>query len=601
MPALDGVLFLQPRKSMVDVVQAVGRVMRLAEGKDYGYVILPIAVPAGVAPSEALRDNKKYQVVWQVLQALRSHDERLAAEINKIDINKRSSQIEVIGIGVAGGDHSDEPGATVTTSQTSVDTGDQLTLPELDQWREALYIKVVEKVGDRRYMEQWAEDIAKIAANQETRIRTLLDHPEQNPEAVERFDVFLTALQNNLNDGLGRDDAIAMLSQHLITRPVFEALFGGEEFTRLNPVSQVMQGMLNTLDEANLDTETKLLEGFYEHIRMLVGGIDTAEGRQRVITELYEKFFKKALPKASEALGIVYTPVEIVDFILRSVDDLLRLHFDGASLADEGVHVLDPFAGTGTFIARLLQSGLIPPEALARKYAGELHANEIMLLAYYIAAINIEIAFNNAEGTPAGYQPFEGMVLTDTFQLAEEGDPMDEVFFPRNNARADRQKELDIRVIVGNPPYSVGQSSQNDDNQNLSYPTLDASIENTYVAESEATSSRSLYDSYIRAFRWASNRIAGCPGGGVIGFISNGGWLDDRSADGLRYCLQTEFHHVYVFNLRGNARTTGEQRRREKDNVFGSGSRNTVTITLLVRKARPTSTGGAEISYRGHR
>lgn len=603
-PALDAVMFLQPRKSLVDVVQAVGRVMRLAEGKDFGYVILPIVVPSGVAPHEALKNNKKYQVVWQVLQALRSHDERLAAEINKINLNRGASaeaskddRIGIIGIGVAGGDNSDDPGSTVTV-QESVVGGTQLAIPDLDEWREALYVKVVEKVGDRRYMDSWADDIAAIAAAQETRIRTMLDHPEQNAEAVERFDVFLAALRNNLNEAIGRDDAIGMLSQHLITRPVFEALFGGEEFTKLNPVSQVMQSMLNTLDDANLETETKVLEGFYDHIRMLVGGIHTAEGRQKVITELYEKFFKKALPKTADALGIVYTPVEIVDFINRSVNDLLGIHFDGISLADEGVHILDPFAGTGTFIARLIQSGLIPPDALARKYRGELHSNEIMLLAYYIAAINIEIAFNNSDGVPEKYEPFEGMVLTDTFQLSETGDPMDEVFFPRNNARADRQKELNIRVIVGNPPYSVGQTSQNDDNQNLAYPTLDASIANTYAKHSTSANKNSLYDSYIRALRWGSSRLSSSPNGGVLGFVTNGGWLNSNTADGLRQCLKDEFHHVYVFNLRGNQRTSGEQSRKEGGKVFGSGSRNTVAITLLVKEAGPVPDAGAQIHYR---
>ena len=601
-PALDAVLFLQPRKSVVDIVQAVGRVMRLAEGKEFGYVILPIAVPAGVAPEVALKNNKQYQVVWQVLQALRSHDERLAAEINKIDINKGSSKIEIIGIGVSGGDASDSPGSVLTTT-TSVDSFEQLAFPELDAWREALYIKVVEKVGDRRYMDSWAADIASIAASQETRIRTLLEHPEQNPATVEQFDVFLTALQNNLNDGITRDHGIAMLSQHLITRPVFEALFGGDEFTKKNPVSQVMQGMLDALDDTNLETERATLEGFYEHIRMLIGGIDSAEGRQQVITELYEKFFKKALPKASAALGIVYTPIEIVDFINRSVNDLLKIHFDGASLADEGVHILDPFAGTGTFITRLIQSGLIPPHALARKYADELHANEIMLLAYYIAAINIELAFNNAEGAPDGYEPFEGMVLTDTFQLAEEGDPMDEVLFPQNNERADRQKQLDIRVIVGNPPYSVGQTSQNDDNQNQSYPTLDASIESTYSAESvtktgRRTKSGSLYDSYVRAFRWASNQLLDQPDGGVIGFVTNGGWLDSNSGKGIRTVVEREFHDIYIFNLRGNTRTSGEQARREGGQTFGAGSRATVAITLLVKRSGAVPAERGQIQYR---
>jgi predicted helicase len=594
-PALDAVLFLQPRKSVVEVVQAVGRVMRLNEGKEFGYVILPIGIPAGVAPEEALRDHKRYQVVWQVLQALRSHDERLAAEINKIDINGTSSKVNVIGIGLNGGADPADPDGVVTTS--AGEQG-QLDLPDVGELRDAIYARIVEKVGDRRYMDNWAADIQQIAAAQETRVRGLLAHPDQNPDAVERFDTFLKALQDNLNDSITADDAIGMLSQHLITRPVFEALFGGDEFTRQNPVSQVMQSMLDTLDDANLATETATLEGFYNHIRMLVGGIDTAEGRQRVITELYEKFFKKALPKAAESLGIVYTPIEIVDFINRAVDELLQEHFDGTSISDEGVHVLDPFTGTGTFIARLIQSGLIRPGDLQRKYTEELHANEIMLLAYYIAAINIETAYENTTAGTGGYEPFEGIVLTDTFQLSEESDPMDEVFFPRNNARADRQKALDIRVIVGNPPYSVGQRSQNDDNKNRKYPTLDASTESTYKLRSDALRKASLDDSYIRAFRQASNRIAGSSRGGIVGFVTNGGWIDGSAAQGIRRCFADEFHHIYVLNLRGNTRTSGEQALREGGQTFGPGSRSTIAITLLVKKRGAVPPSGAQIHYR---
>ena len=355
-PALDAVLFLQPRKSIVDVVQAVGRVMRRSEGKDFGYVILPVAVPAGVAPEVALRDNKTYQVVWQVLQALRSHDERLAAEINKIGLNGTSTTISFIGVGLDGGDRPDEPG--VTTTAEDLDTG-QLAFPDLGEWRDALYARIVEKVGDRRYMEHWAEDISQIAAAQETRIRGLVEHPGQNPAAVARFDEFLAALRHNLNESVTADDAIQMLSQHLITRPIFDALFGGGEFAGRNPVSQVMQAMIETLDAGGLGAETATLDDFYDYIQKLIGGIDNAEGRQRVITGLYEEFFRRALPNAVEALGIVYTPVEIVDFINRAVNDLLIRHFDGATLSDEGVHILDPFTGTGTFITRLIQTGLI--------------------------------------------------------------------------------------------------------------------------------------------------------------------------------------------------------------------------------------------------
>lgn len=599
-PALDAVMFLNPRKSVVDVVQAVGRVMRKLEGKDFGYVILPIGVPGSMSPEEALRDNERYAVVWEVLQALRSHDERLAAEINKIDINKTSGQVSVIGIGLAGGDSADEPG--VTTTADGAEGQMSLDLPDLAEWRDALYARIVEKVGDRQYMEHWAHDIADIAAAQETRIRSLLAHPEQNPQAVERFETFHHALQHNLNDAVTADDAISMLSQHLITRPVFEALFGGDQFTRQNPVSQVMQSMIDTLDEANIDAETRTLEGFYDHIRMLLGGIDTAEGRQRVIAELYEKFFKKVVPKTASSLGIVYTPIEIVDFINRAVNDLLHEHFDGASLSDEGVHVLDPFTGTGTFIARMIQSGLISPEALPRKYASELHANELMLLAYYIAAINIETAYRGAiaaaDGTdpPAGaYEPFTGIVLTDTFQMTEEGDPMDTLFFPRNNERADRQKELDIRVIVGNPPYSGGQSSQNDDNANLSYPTLDASIERSYAKRSTAANKNKLYDSYVRAIRWASDRVLRGTGGGVVGFVTNGSWIDSRLGDGIRKTFAQDFDHVYVFNLRGNQK--GDWKR-EGAKVFGEGSQVTVAITFLVRCPQNGPNTQAAIWYR---
>ena len=592
-PALDAVLFLQPRRSIVDVVQAVGRVMRRAPGKDYGYVVLPVAVPSGVSPEVALRDNKAYQVVWQVLQALRSHDERLAAEINKIDINGTSQMVQVIGVGLDGGDDPADPG--IGTEGVPL-AATQLSLPDLGEWRDALYARIVERVGDRRYMEHWADDISRIASAQQARIRGLLDHPDQNPRAVARFGEFLAALQRNLNDGVTRDDAIAMLSQHLITRPVFEALFGDGQFSGQNPVSRVMQGMLDELDVGGLDAETATLEGFYEHIRTLIGGIDTAEGRQRVITGLYGQFFKKALPDAVEALGIVYTPIEIVDFINRSVNDLLTLHFDGATLSDEGVHVLDPFVGTGTFIARLIETGLITPEALERKYASELHANEIMLFAYYIAAMNIETAYQSQR--PDGpYRPFEGIVLADTFQMSEAGDLMDTAVFPRNNDRADRQLGLDIRVIVANPPWSAGQKSQNDDNQNMSYPTLDASIRNTYATRGTSSNKNKLYDSYIRAIRWASNRLATSPAGGVIGFVTNGGWLDGNAASGVRDTLTREFHHIYVYNLRGNQRTSGEQSRREGGKVFDSGSRATVAIMLLVKQPGTIPVGGGTVSY----
>ena len=384
-----------------------------------------------------------------------------------------------------------------------------------------------------------------------------------------------------------------MLSQHLITKPVFDALFGGQEFTELNPVSRVMQLMVDELEGYGLEAETAELAEFYDSVRRRVKGIDNAEGKQHVVVELYERFFKVAYPKVAESLGIIYTPVEIVDFIIRSVQTLLRREFD-ASLSDEDVHILDPFVGTGTFITRLLQSGFIDREDLLRKYASNLHANEIMLLAYYIAAVNIEMTYAEKAGE---YQPFEGIVLTDTFQASEASDRTDTTFFPSNNARIERQLGLDIRVIISNPPWSRGQGSHEDDNANQVYPTLDGKIARSYIAQSESKGLKNpLYDSSVRAIRWASDRVhAG--DGGIVGFVTNSGFLDGKSFDGFRKVLAKEFHDIYVYDLRGNQRTSGETSQREGGKVFGSGSRAGVAVLLLVKRPSPIPQGVAVIHY----
>lgn len=582
-PALDAVLFMNPRKSVVDVVQSVGRVMRKMEGKKFGYVILPIGVPAGVEPDQALNDNKKYRVVWQVLQALRAHDERFDAEVNKIGSSKTSRlQVDVIGSGGTGADDGDGfsgDGSSEAEVAEKINTRLQLDFSKIEAWRDAILSKIVQKVGDKRYWESWAKDVADIAAAHTTRINALLEGDNENIQR--EFESFLEGLRLNLNPDISADDAVQMLSQHLITQPVFEALFAGYDFSTSNPVSQVMTAMVEVLDGENLKTETSALDRFYESVRMRASDVTDAGARQSIIKELYEKFFSTAFSKTSEKLGIVYTPNEIVDFIIRSVDDVLKDEF-GASISDEGVHVLDPFTGTGTFIVRLLQSGLIKPHDLARKYRYELHANEIVLLAYYVAAINIEETYHALQG--GNYVPFHGIVLTDTFQMNEDDDELDDRgIFKANNDRVVAQKSRDIRVIIGNPPYSKGQVSGNDNNANNPYPTLDARIRDTYAARSTATNKNSLYDSYIRAIRWASDRVGDS---GVIGFVSNGGFIDGNTADGLRRTLVDEFTSVYVFNLRGNTRTSGERARQEGGQIFGAGSRATIAISVLVRNAK---------------
>ncbi|HRU59959.1 MAG TPA: DEAD/DEAH box helicase family protein [Bacteroidia bacterium] len=588
-PSLDAVLFLSARNSQVDVVQSVGRVMRRAPGKEFGYIIIPVVTPADVEPEKALDDNERYKVVWTVLNALRAHDDRFNALVNKIELNKKRPDKVVIGTSGTKFDQNDRV-SVVNEDQVGYGEGQklgqQLAL-KFEQLQSVVYARLVLKVGDRRYWEQWARDVAQIAERQIERIEHLIKTRKDQREAFERF---LTGLQQNINPGISRQQGVEMLAQHIITQPVFEALFEGYSFVRNNPVSKAMQAMLEHLEQgSNLTKDSDTLQKFYESVRKRAEGIDNAEGKQRIIIELYDKFFKAAFPKMVEQLGIVYTPVEVVDFILHSVDGVLRSEF-GRGLTEENVHILDPFTGTGTFITRLLQSGLIRPEDLDRKYRHELHANEIVLLAYYIAAINIENAYHDATPDPDDgigknkYVPFEGIVLTDTFQLGESGaaDKLFSEMFPQNSARVVRQKKAPVRVIIGNPPYSIGQKSANDNAQNQKYARLDQRIADTYAAASTAGLNKSLYDAYIKAFRWSADRLDP-EQGGVIAFVSNGAWLDGNSTDGFRKTIEREFDSIWVFSLRGNQRTSGELSRKEGGKIFGSGSRTPIAITLLVR------------------
>jgi predicted helicase len=582
-PSLDAVLFLSARNSQVDVVQSVGRVMRKAPNKKYGYIIIPVVVPADVPADKALDDNDRYKVVWTVLNALRAHDDRFNATVNKLELNRnRPSQI-LVGRPAAA---FDDDGMPSFAEEDSVaygkvkDVTEQLSL-EFEQLQQVMFARMVQKVGDRRYWEQWAKNVADIAERQIQRINRLITN-DLNHQTT--FQQFLTGLQKNINPSIQQQAAVEMLSQHIITKPVFEALFEGYSFVRNNPISVAMQAMLDLLEDQAFDKDADTLHKFYESVKMRASGIDNAEGKQRIIIELYDKFFKTAFPRMVEQLGIVYTPVEVVDFMIHSVNDVLKKEF-GRTISDENIQILDPFTGTGTFITRLLQSGLIETKDLKRKYLKEIHANEMVLLAYYIAAVNIENAFHDALPM-TDYLPFEGICLTDTFQLGEKPFADSELqfkdMFPQNTERVDNQKLTPLRVIIGNPPYSVGQKSANDNAQNQSYPKLDARIAKTFAAQTDATNKNSLYDSYIKAFRWSADRLDP-QNGGIVCFVSNGAWLDGNSADGLRKCFEQEFTSIYVFNLKGNARTSGELRQKEAGNVFGSGSRTPIAITLLIK------------------
>ena len=606
-PTLDAVLFLSPRKSQVDVIQAVGRVMRRAEGKDFGYIILPVAVPSGMSPERALDDNKRFQVVWQVLKALRAHDERLDAAINSMELNGQGPEniiVEQVSLAkdkkkddplrgsASDGDEAGAGSSETTTDGVTQGIQGQLTLLPSD-WKEAVFGRIVKKVGSSLYWEDWSKDIATVA----DRYIHLIDRLLEDPERQDAFQEFVNALRATLNPAVDNESAVEMLAQHILTAPLFDAMFPDHSFSKQNPVSRAMNTIMEMLASHSMfENERHELNSFYRAMVERIEAVHTLAGKQEIMRTLYDRFFSQAFPRMSERLGIVFTPVEVVDFIIRSADNAMRTAF-GQSLGDPGVAIIEPFAGTGTFVARLLQLGVIPPEALEHKYKNEIFANEFVLLSYYIASINIEQVYHQVraeQGVDEGYVEFPGMTLTDTFQLHEGDGTITEDFegLAANNERAKVEKNSAITVIVMNPPYSSGQNSANDNNQNLTYPRLDERIADTYAAQSTGANKNSLYDSYFRALRWASDRIGDR---GVIAFVSNSSFVDGNSADGVRLSLQEEFSQIFVYDLKGNARTSGERRRREGGNVFEEGSRTGVAITVLVKD--PTHSGTAEIFY----
>ena len=712
-PALDAVIFMTPRNSHVDVVQAVGRVMRKAAGKAFGYIILPVAIPENSDPAAALDDNKDFAKVWSVLRALRSHDDRLNAEINSIDLNQRLPQRIIFG------------GAASPT---------QMFLP-LDIPLESILPRIVEQCGDRRYWDQWAEDVADIFTRLVSRIENLLQNPE-NAALQEWFDAFHTELKSTINDAITRTHAIDMMAQHILTKPVFDALFEDYDFSSRNPVANALDTLQKDFAEFGLVNETRDLQGFYESVQTRASGVKTSDGRQQILSDLYEQFFKKALKKEADRLGIAYTPIELVDFVIHSVNEILKTEF-GHSLSDEGVRVLDPFTGTGTFIVRLLQSGLIHPDDLHRKYREELFANEIVLLAYYIAAVNIEEAYRGALTPPSrevdtdsltdkagkggydspsaspldkggkggsaslppvgsasplekggkggsnslppvgsasplekegkgssnsaspvgsasplekggkggsnslppvgsasplekegkgssnsaspvgsaspldkggkggsnslspagsesptdnagngGYEPFTGIVLTDTFNLNKKEEP---TLFPKerlqeNNERAENQEKLPIQVIIGNPPWKAKRKNAAEDVPNVKYPKLRQRVRETYAAKVKTKNKNTLYDSYKMAIRWASDRIEDH---GIVGFVTSASWIDGIVDAGIRACLPEEFSSVYFLNLRGKAQATHS----EGEGVFRDATQSPVAIVILVKNPNATHEG----------
>lgn len=580
-PALDAVVFLKPRRSVVDVVQAVGRAMRKAPGKRYGYVILPIIVDPKRDAAEQLDKNEEFRIVWEVLGALRSIDDRFDAMVRELHIQRMRSKKE--------GEKGEQPTDDVIVISTS-DGGEQLSFFE-DELYDAILGRFVERVGERAYLETWAKDVASVTIRLERHIADALQHEgEYGQRTRKAFADFLAALRSIINPSITEEEALSMLVQHIVTKPIFDAIFDEYEFLKENPIARSFDS-LASIFEVFVDRETQILKEFYRLIKVRARGLDKEAERQDFLRQLYDTFFKLAFPKTADRLGIVYTPVEIVDFLVKSTEVVLREEF-GTSLADENIVILEPFAGTGTFLVRLMyQLYQIAPEALVRKYRrGEIWGNEILLLPYYIALANIESTYYELTGE---HVPFRNLLLVDSFQLMESRNTVQIPLFPEQYTELmEKQKEAKINVIISNPPWFAKQKEENLGIQAVKYNILDEKIRQTYVAFSKATNKNSLYDSYIRAIRMATDRIEDK---GVIAFVTNSGFLDGNAAVGLRKCLADEFAKIYVLNLRGNARTSGELRKREGGGVFDQGSRAGVALLILVKdKSKP---GQAEIYY----
>ncbi|GAA9591656.1 DEAD/DEAH box helicase family protein [Helicobacter pylori] len=585
-PALDSIVFFDGKSAMVDIIQAVGRVMRKSKGKKRGYIILPIALEESEINNlnEAV-NNTNFKNIWKVLKALRSHDPSLVDEATfreKIKIfgsDDEKHQDDEYSRDEKPQKDKTEPSGDPKQAQKTL--FDAIFLQNL---ADAVYNVMPTKLGDRNYWENFTKKTGNIARTLNNRLKIIFD---KNPEF---FHGFLTSLKENIHQNIKEDEALDMITSHIITKPIFDAIFGDNI---KNPIAKALNKMVEKLSTLGLEGETKDLKNFYESVKTEAVHAKSQKSQQELIKNLYNTFFKVAFRKQSEKLGIVYTPIEVVDFILRATNGILKKHFN-TDFNDKNITIFDPFTGTGSFISRLLskENNLISDEALKEKFDNHLFAFDIVLLAYYIALINITQAAQNRDSS---LKNFKNIALTDSLDIYEEKTnkgafPFFEDLKENKEIKSTMEKQ-NIRVIIGNPPYSAGAKSQNDNNQNLSHPKLEKRVTEKYGKNSTAKVGKTTRDTLIQSICMASDVVKDK---GVVGFVVNGGFIDSKSGDGFRKCVAKEFAHLYVLNLRGNTRTSGEQQKKEGVGIFDSGSRATIAIIFFVKDA---SVKNGAISY----
>lgn len=558
-PALDSIVFFDGKSAMVDIIQAVGRVMRKAKHKKRGYIILPIALEESeIKNLDEAVNNTNFKNIWKVIKALRSHDPSL------VDEATFKEKIKIFG------------------SDDNKKQNDEKTLFDailLQDLADAMYNVMPTKLGDRNYWENFAKKTGNIARTLNNRLKDIF---EKNPEI---FHGFLDSLRGNIHQNIKEEEALDMIISHIITKPIFDAIFGDNI---KNPIAKALDKMVLKLSDLGLEGETKDLKNLYESVKTEAVRAKSQKSQQELIKNLYNTFFKEAFKKQSKKLGIVYTPIEVVDFILRATNGILKKHFN-TDFNDKNITIFDPFTGTGSFIARLLskENALISDEALKEKFQKNLFAFDIVLLSYYIALINITQAAQNRDSS---LKNFKNIALTDSLDYLEEKSakgviPLFEDLKENQEIKTTMEKQ-NIRVIIGNPPYSAGAKSENDNNQNLSHPKLEKWVYETYGKNSTAKVGQTTRDTLIQSIRMASDVVKDR---GVIGFVVNGSFIDSKSADGFRKCVAKEFSHLYVLNLRGNQRTSGEVSRKEGGKIFDSGSRATVAVIFFVKDSSVTN------------
>ncbi|GAA7150518.1 DEAD/DEAH box helicase [Helicobacter pylori] len=574
-PALDSIVFFDGKSAMVDIIQAVGRVMRKAKHKKRGYIILPIALEESeIQNLDEAVNNTNFKNIWKVIKALRSHDPSL------VDEATFKEKIKIFGSDDNNNDETNQDDEEIQKDKTDKTKQDpkqaQKTLFDailLQDLANAVYNVMPTKLGDRNYWENFTKKTGNIARTLNSRLKDIF---EKNPEF---FHDFLDSLRGNIHSNIKEDEALDMITSHIITKPIFDAIFGDNI---KNPISKALDKMVEKLSTLGLQGETKDLKNLYESVKTEAMHAKSQKSQQELIKNLYNTFFKVAFRKQSEKLGIVYTPIEVVDFILRATNGILKKHFN-TDFNDKNITIFDPFTGTGSFIARLLskENGLISDEALKEKFLNNLFAFDIVLLAYYIALINITQAAQNRDSS---LKNFKNIALTDSLDYLEEKSAKGVFKFfedlKENKDIKDTLAGQNIRVIIGNPPYSAGAKSENDNNQNLSHPKLEKRVYEKYGENSTAKVGATTRDTLIQSIYMASELLKDK---GVLGFVVNGGFIDSKSGDGFRKCVAKEFAHLYVLNLRGNARISGEERKKEGDGIFDSGSRATIAIIFFVK------------------